>query len=282
MYVYKNMSLECWCVSRYGPLGWDSSCYRERGNCSGASCNTSQKWFRDTCGGWPQWANTRPVSKPERGSSRASSGSSDKFKSFWSETWDPEGRKSDGVLVTSDRSSNIWYTRHVCILHWYIVWICQRNDTTTYRNLCPKSRPSSSVEQVQMSWQDKLRRAAKARIMRWVAPKKKRMDREAPDVVKEQWAKGNKSILADLFSKVNFDQDWLLYRLNTEHVILRRNVWYMCFIIGCVANPQSQDNFVNELKILVSKKQLVEMTIEEGWYSEAELKTVFKWSQRFT
>jgi hypothetical protein len=35
---------------------------------------------------------------------------------------------------------------------------------------------------------------------------------------------------------------------------------------------------VNQLKIFVSKKQLVELTITEGWYSEDEMKTDLKWA----
>jgi hypothetical protein len=36
---------------------------------------------------------------------------------------------------------------------------------------------------------------------------------------------------------------------------------------------------VNQLTILVKKKQLVELTLEEGWFSESELKNDLGWSQ---
>ena len=52
-----------------------------------------------------------------------------------------------------------------------------------------------------------LRGAAKARLMRWVKPKTKRLDREAPEVVRAEWSKGNRNALADLFSQVNFQED---------------------------------------------------------------------------
>ena len=55
----------------------------------------------------------------------------------------------------------------------------------------------------------KLRNAAKARIIRWVKPKSKRKDLEAPDFVKEQWAKGLRNAMGDLFAQVNFNQDRL-------------------------------------------------------------------------
>ena len=55
--------------------------------------------------------------------------------------------------------------------------------------------------------QERLRRAAKARIIRWVKPKTRRLDRAAPQFLVEEWSKGNKGAIADLFSRVNFDQD---------------------------------------------------------------------------
>ena len=55
--------------------------------------------------------------------------------------------------------------------------------------------------------QAKLRNAAKARIIRWVKPKSRRKDLEAPDFVKDQWANGNKNAMGDLFAKVNFQQE---------------------------------------------------------------------------
>lgn len=57
--------------------------------------------------------------------------------------------------------------------------------------------------------QVKLRNAARARLLRWVKPKSKRSDREAPELVKQQWATGNKNELADLLAMHNFDQDTL-------------------------------------------------------------------------
>ena len=42
-------------------------------------------------------------------------------------------------------------------------------------------------------WQVKLRNAAKAKIIRWVKPKSKRMDRNAPEMLKNEWLKGNRN-----------------------------------------------------------------------------------------
>lgn len=44
----------------------------------------------------------------------------------------------------------------------------------------------------------------------------------------------------------------------------------------------NQDQFVSELKIVVSKKQKLKLKVEEGWYNEEELRTEFKWSQPIT
>ena len=41
----------------------------------------------------------------------------------------------------------------------------------------------------------------------------------------------------------------------------------------------AQDIFVNQLRILVSKKKLMELTITEGWYSEEELSSEIGWKK---
>lgn len=62
-----------------------------------------------------------------------------------------------------------------------------------------------------ISLQAKLRNAAKARIIRWVKPKSRRRDLEAPQFLKDEWLNsGNKNMLADLFSKLNFQQDCVI------------------------------------------------------------------------
>ena len=53
----------------------------------------------------------------------------------------------------------------------------------------------------------KLRRAAKARISRMVAPKSRRKELTAPDFVRKEWEEGNKNAMADLLQRVNFEKD---------------------------------------------------------------------------
>ena len=55
--------------------------------------------------------------------------------------------------------------------------------------------------------QMQLRRAAKARISRMVAPKSKRKELTCPDYVRKEWEDGNKNAMADLLQRVNWDKD---------------------------------------------------------------------------
>ena len=55
-----------------------------------------------------------------------------------------------------------------------------------------------------------LRRAAKERIRRMVAPKSRRKELNAPEHLKEEWAKGDKDALSDLLTNLNFNKDWCL------------------------------------------------------------------------
>lgn len=125
------------------------------------------------------------------------------------------------------------------------------------------------------SLQQKLRMAAKARMMRWVKPKSKRKDREAPEWLKKEWAEGSKNNIADLFSHVNFDQESvvLVSVLHPAVPIRAKNTGFtLLSLCVCV-----QAEFLNRLKVSVLKKQLVELTIDEGWYSESEMRGDLGW-----
>ena len=79
---------------------------------------------------------------------------------------------------------------------WYYLRSCSIPNPTVFCNVSNRKPP-----------QAKLRCAAKARLIRWVKPKSKRLDRVAPEIVQQEWAKGNKASLADLFCRVNFNED---------------------------------------------------------------------------
>ena len=58
-----------------------------------------------------------------------------------------------------------------------------------------------------------LRRAAKARIDRMVAPKTKRKDLAVPEYVAKEWTEGDKNGMADLLLRCNFSKDWVSEKL---------------------------------------------------------------------
>ena len=39
--------------------------------------------------------------------------------------------------------------------------------------------------------------------------------------------------------------------------------------------------FVNKLQVIVRKRQTVELTVDEGWYSEQEMKDDLGWTQTY-
>ena len=65
------------------------------------------------------------------------------------------------------------------------------------------------VHLVPISLQFNLRRAAKARIARMVAPKSKRKELNAPEYVKSEWENGDRDSMAELLTRLNFDKEWV-------------------------------------------------------------------------
>ncbi|CAE7939449.1 unnamed protein product [Symbiodinium necroappetens] len=92
-----------------------------------------------------------------------------------------------------------------------------------------------------------LHEAAKARISRMTKTKKKRTDLNVPQFVIDRWNSGTsaKEEMADLLLQVNNDKD----------------------------------KFITELELIVRRIKKFVLHINEGWYSEAEMKSELKWSQ---
>ncbi|CAE7891387.1 ANK3 [Symbiodinium necroappetens] len=90
--------------------------------------------------------------------------------------------------------------------------------------------------------QDRLLLAARARLGRFVAPKKNRKELEAPAWVKEHW-KGHKQEMSMLMKDCNFDKE--------------------CFL--------------QKLERIITKKEKQKIKLDAGWYSEAEMKSELKW-----
>ncbi|CAE7253899.1 unnamed protein product [Symbiodinium necroappetens] len=91
-----------------------------------------------------------------------------------------------------------------------------------------------------------LQEAAKARIARMTKPKRKRTDLNVPQFVIDKWNSGtsSKDEMAELLMRVNNDKD----------------------------------KFVEELELIIRKVKKFILHVNEGWYSESEMKAELKWS----
>ena len=117
--------------------------------------------------------------------------------------------------------------------------------------------------------------------MRLVKVKGTKKSLNVPQWVRDEWATGSKDELADLFARENFNKDSLI------------NVWFIlshCFksqMASNVPKPASiffhlQDAFINNFQIMVTKRQSFKLTVDEGWYSESEMRDELSWNASFT
>ena len=113
--------------------------------------------------------------------------------------------------------------------------------------------------------QEKLRAASRAKLMRWCKPKSKRVSEVAPDHVRKEWETGNKNALADLYVRENFDKDWQCLFFHTWH-----DSW---------PAPSWQEKFAEKLELVISSRMKIKVTLDEGWYSEQELKEDIGWKE---
>lgn len=110
-------------------------------------------------------------------------------------------------------------------------------------NPAPDSKPSKS----RLTRRELLRNAAKARIRRMVANKKKRSDLQCPPWLKAEWEKGTeqKENMTACLQAVNWDKA----------------------------------KFIDEMERVVTSRKKIIVKKEEGWYSEAEMKSDLCWQQ---
>ena len=82
--------------------------------------------------------------------------------------------------------------------------------------------------------QVKLRNAAKSRLNRWVKPKTRRSELNAPKWLIDQWATGCKNEIADLLSHVNFKKDQPNFNPKNKTQTGSRHVyfWLVGIMIG--------------------------------------------------
>ena len=69
----------------------------------------------------------------------------------------------------------------------------------------------SRIYDLYPSCQERLLRAAKARIDRMVAPKSRRKDLEAPEWLASEWKSGDKTAIARVLQEENFDKESRLH-----------------------------------------------------------------------
>lgn len=121
-----------------------------------------------------------------------------------------------------------------------------REDSVSKRGLEGADQPASKrPKRRELTRQEMLNLAAKARIRRMVAPHKRRTDLEAPEYLKKYWEAGTKEKeeLAELLKKCNFDRD----------------------------------SFISTVERVVVKKEKLTMKLDQGWYSEGELRDELHW-----
>lgn len=105
--------------------------------------------------------------------------------------------------------------------------------------------PAPSTKRV-LTRRERLRNAAKARIRRMVAEKRKRTDLSVPPWLKVEFERGSKQKeeMAEVLQQVNW----------------------------------CEEKFVDEMQRIITSRKKVSITRDEGWYSETEMKADLKWS----
>lgn len=101
-----------------------------------------------------------------------------------------------------------------------------------------------------------------------------RVDKNVPEWVQKEWRTGDKNALADLFVQTNFQKEPYPFHFIATSLML--SVFYLAslfFMLG-------QEDFLNRLQTIVRKRQSIKLTIDEGFYSESEMKEELGWGQQ--
>ena len=101
-----------------------------------------------------------------------------------------------------------------------------------------------------------------------------RVDKNVPEWVQKEWRTGDKNALADLFVQTNFQKEHYPFHVIATSLML--SVFYLAslfFMLG-------QEDFLNRLQTIVRKRQSIKLTIDEGFYSESEMKEELGWGQQ--
>lgn len=120
----------------------------------------------------------------------------------------------------------------------------------------------------------KLRLAAKSRLNRMMKTKTKRRGMNVPDWRKQEWETGNRNMIAQLLCDSNFNKDIVEFLNESTTFLIAKNNSILCFKeVLCM-----QEVFMNSWQTIVKKKKKIALKVEEGWYSEAELRDEVGWS----
>ena len=104
-------------------------------------------------------------------------------------------------------------------------------------------------------------------------PKSKRQDLSPPDYVRDEWKRGDKNAIAQLFEQVNFDKDWSVHTSASWHfqTFLRGHNNFQLRYSSVALTSFGQDKFFSELLIIIKRKKTYQLVIDEGWYSASDL-----------
>ena len=114
--------------------------------------------------------------------------------------------------------------------------------------------------------------------------KKKRKELQAPEYVRKEWESGDKNALAEMLQSANFNKDifkienrcsclfWLFLRFcsSAARCVIHQSIFSKW--------PLSQEKFFDQLLVVVRRKKSFQLTVDEGWYSEADLQEL-GWSE---
>lgn len=135
------------------------------------------------------------------------------------------------------------------------------------------------IDVIGLPWEERLREAAKQRLRRLCAAKRKRKDLEVPEWVRDEFAARNKNDLADLLMDCNWD------KARSNHVqrlfystfcMYSHDLKFVSHIFPSI--PMLQNAFLLQLEIVVKKKASVKVTRDWQWVSEKEMRDDLGWS----
>ena len=104
---------------------------------------------------------------------------------------------------------------------------------------------------------------------------KKKTAYNVPDWVKEQWKTRDQNFMAQLLMDANWSKD-RIYILVLPFPYVFKCV-FDSYILR-IANLSTQEKFIDQLELVVKKKNTQKVWVDEQWLTEKEMKDDLKWS----